>query len=779
MAFPSAVADTDDAAPVTDTNAPAERPDDEILTEIRDRLTYAKKAWEDVRVEGAKDLLCVAGQPWEALDPAGLAQRKDAGRPAIACDELGQYINQIGNDVRQNKRAIKATPTGNGANDKTAEFKQNLMRQIEYESNAQREVYSPVFEDALQRSYGYGRVKAEIINPLSRNMRLRLEAFPNPDVVTPDPDGAMLSPDLSKIKFCFITQTYLRKAFKREFHNAQVVDFGDDHARVAPDWIRGDGIQVAEYWTVENVRRRVVFLKIDPSRGFFEHKLPRKPGAAEVVYSHWVDVPYVCQYLTNGIELLVKEGQQKRTPWPGASIPVFGCYGKILYVPTGTGTERRIMSMPRLARDPYMLYCYTRTCQQEVIGSVPRATFVGYEGQFRGHENEWNEAAHVPKPFLVARPTTEATGAAILPLPVRQNWDPPLQNLEMQAEAFRRAIQAAMGTSPLPTEAQRQNQKSGKALDRIESSGQKGSYHFVDHLDGMITRVGAILDELIPHYYDTARDVTVRKPDDQSETVRINDPEARDPLMLKPEQSHDITLSVGPAEQSQRTAASDFADTIVGNTELMQFVGPEKGAKLIAQAIRLKSVGPVGDQMAETIDPKPPEEGAPPTPDQVAQLQAQGQQLQQALGEAQQAMATDQAKQQGQIEAARIKADADAAKATADADLQWKIAQLNAETELEKVRMQEATKLQEMEYTLRGLEIQAEIDARQAALGVRQQAEAQAHEADMAGLTLGAKADEAERSRAAAAESGEAERAHAAEMAEAQAARDAAMGAES
>jgi hypothetical protein len=94
----------------------------------------------------------------------------------------------------------------------------------------------------------------------------------------------------------------------------------------------------------------------------------------------------------------------------------------------------------------------------------------------------------------------------------------------MCAEGARRAIQAAIGASPLPTQAQRHNEKSGVALKQMEDSAQKGSFHFIDHFDAALTRTGQILDELIPHYYDAARDVTVRKPDDQPAVMRINDP---------------------------------------------------------------------------------------------------------------------------------------------------------------------------------------------------------------------------------------------------------------
>ncbi len=686
MTSPVAVDDDPDTDTATltdpDADAPPERPDDEVLEEIRERRTEATEAWKDIRTEGNKDVMCVAGDVWKAMDPEGFQQRQDAMRPAMAPDEIGQYLNQVGNDVRQNKRSIKATPIGNGASKKSAEFIQARIRQIEYRSNAQREVYSPTFEDALQRSYGFGRILAKRVSDISRNYELLLEGFPNPDVVLVDPYGAMLAPDCSKIQYAFVLDaSRTRKQFKREFKDAQVVEFTDEHMRIAPDWIKGNTITLAEYWTIEQVRRRVVFLKIAPERGFFAKGLPRAPLASEIDAEHWVDVPYVCQYLTNGVELLAKKGQKKRTPWPAKSIPIFSCFGKALYVQSGSDTQRRLLSMVRHARQPMMYYSYIRTCESEVVGGVPRATWVGYEGQFRGHETDWQKANHEPVPYLVAKPFTEATGNTLLPLPVRQNWDPPLQNLDMLAESARRMIQAAMGTSPLPTEAQRINQKSGKALDRIEASGQKGSYHFVDHLDGMITRVGVLLAELIPYYDDAIGEVTVRKPNDQAMQQRINDPNDPESVMVSPDHLHDITISVGPYEADEREASSDFADTIISNALLMQMVGPQKGAKLTAQAIRLKAVGPIGDEMADIIDPKQPDEGAPPTPQQVQDLQTQLQQTQAQLQEAMKPTAVEEVRQKGAADIKRMELDFQDKKLAIESEVKIAVAELGAKVD--------------------------------------------------------------------------------------------------
>lgn len=749
----AAIANADEDSDWGSPAYPAERRDDEVLEEIRERKTYGKRAWEIARKQGQTDVMCVAGDVWEALDPAGLKQRQDASRPAIAPDELGQYLNQVSNDVRQNKREIKATPVGLGATDKTATFRQNLIRQIQYESNAQRDVYSPIFEDALQRSYGFGRVVVKRSDDLSKNQKLGLEAFVNPDAVTVDPDGAMLSPDCAKIQWAFVDESFSKKEFRREFPHARVIDFTDEHRRLAPDWVQGERVTVAEYWTIEKMRRRVVFLKVDPSRGFWEYQLPRKPLPAEIDSVEWRDEPHVCQYLTNGFELLTKRGQQKRTRWPGTSIPIFSCFGKVLYVQTGSGTERRLMSMVRHMRAPFMAYCYTRTCQVEVIGSVPRATWVGYEGQFRGHEDDWAKANHEPVPYLVVKPFTEATGGQILPLPVRQNWDPPLQNLEMQAEAFRRAIQAAAGTSPLPTEAQRQNQKSGKALDRIESSGQKGSYHFVDHLDGMITRAGVLLDEQIAHRYDTKRTVTTRKPNDETEDVTINDPSDPESVQTGAGQ-HDITISVGPAYTDERAAASDFADTIVGNADLMQLVGPQKAQELIAEAIRLKAVGPIGDHMAEIIDPKPPEEGQPLTPEQLQRAQAELQGLQQENQQLKQAMETDEAKQRGAVEKAHLEVESREKIALAEIASRETIAL----AQLEAKKADNETKLAVAELGAKVERLALFLEER-ARLGV------QDHETGLAERRMAHESDEAREAREAAERTAAEGRAHEAEMA--------------
>src|SRR5882757_6228084 len=104
--------------------------DDDRLKEIRESWTEDSTAFQDIRNEGDDDIACLTGGIWDVEDADGARQRHDTQRPMIQTDELNQYCNQGINDLRANKRGIKVTPMGNGANDQTARWRQGKIRDI-------------------------------------------------------------------------------------------------------------------------------------------------------------------------------------------------------------------------------------------------------------------------------------------------------------------------------------------------------------------------------------------------------------------------------------------------------------------------------------------------------------------------------------------------------------------------------------------------------------------------------------------------------------------------
>lgn len=627
--------------------------DDSEIREMREEYRDARTQKKDIRDEGDMDMAYLVN-PWDASDQEeDRKQRKALNRPMIDADELNQYVNQLINDVRQNKRGAKVAPAGAGATDKTANLLQGLIRQIEYRSNAALDAYPVMFENCAQRSYGYLGIKPVYENPRSRHQELRIFGIPNPNMVTEDPYS--VKADGSDWKFLYFAETWGRREFTRKFGaKAKFLSFDSEMMSRAPEWFSGDRILLAERWRVMTERRVLQFIDgpqgyHGPSLDAFEDEIDRSklPPGSHVVGSREVDYPTVQMQIVNGVEVV------EETDFKAGSLPFVPCYGKILFLDDGSGPKKQVMSLIRLARSPQMLYNYYRTQQAEMAGMMPKVPVIGYKGQFAGFENDWQKAPHEPLAYIEAN--FEVPGwppsAGPMPLPQRLAYEAGghLQALELCAEGARRAIQAAIGSSPLPTQAQRHNEKSGKALQQIEDTAQKGSFHFVDHFDAAVTRTGQILVEWIPFYYDAAREVTVRQADDQPTQVSINDPTNQDAVSAV-DGMHDVTVSVGPRQISAREAASDFADTVL-TSGLVQMLPPPVQPQIIALAFRLKDVGPIGDEMADLIAPKP---DAEPNPQELQQLQGNVQQLQQQLQQAMEYIKTEQAKQQATIEKAHI-----------------------------------------------------------------------------------------------------------------------------
>lgn len=637
---------------------------DAQLKELREQFAYDTTEWHDIRTEGDIDMRYAAGDPW---DPKDRADRKAAGRPCISLDELSQYTNQVVNEVRANKRAAKFSPVGNGANDDSASFYADKMREIEYRSRAQI-AYTTAFENGVQRSFGFLRVNTRFEHARSVNQDLWIDPIHNPNLVTPDPHALM--PDLSDMKHCWVRESWAVDDFNRKWPQATIKNFSTDLVRLAPDWLKHGRVFVGEHWKIKTRKRKLLIVQpaaTQPPTSTLGLRTPSQPDPIGIfedeitgglpgtlLTTRETDDPTVCQYLTNGLEIL------EENAWAGKYIPIVGCLGKVIYIDEGTGAKRVLLSMIRLAREPQMLYAYLASCEAELIGMTPKFPYFVYRGQLKPDQLELlQKSLHEPVAVIQIETITNGAGGQVLPHPQRQPYEPPLQPIEIAKEAARRAIQAAMGQTPLPTAAQRRSEKSGVALKHIDELGQRGSFHFVDHYLDMIQHTAVIVEDLMDKIYDTARDVGIRKANDTAEVVRINDPSR--PKAVSTKGDHLVTVSTGPSYESEREAASDFADTLASSSpEIFALLGP-----LI---VKLKNLGPIGDEMIElleTMQPPPVQalraskakEGDPrQAAQQLMQAKAELMKLSKLADEMKQALQTDAVKQHAQVTKTKIDA---------------------------------------------------------------------------------------------------------------------------
>ena len=614
--------------------------------EIREAYTDYDNEWKDIRDEAKIDIKYVAGDPWTKEDRAA---RADAGRPCISLDELNQYLNQYNNSLRQNKRAIQVIPKGSGANDDDASRRENIIRGVENESNAQ-EAYITMAENAASRSYGYTLLRTEERDDYKDgdepdetwfDQKIVIKRVANPDTILLNP--GFEKADASDVEDGFVIKRIKRSEFKRKYPSAKKQSFTNEDMRTAKDWIGDKDLQIAEYWKMHKTPKKLLLIR--GPEGLLtmweaDFKKLKKSEGIEVARERMVDIKEVVQYLTNGIEIL------DEIEWAGSRIPIISCFGKELWVDEGSGAKRRLLSMVRLARDPQMLFAYMCTQECEEAGKTPKTPYIGYAGQFEKNRQQWELINKQPFAFLEVDIVLDGANGQVLPKPEPIPWTPNFQAYEIAKDSVRRSIQAAMGISPLPTAAQRDSEKSGVALERIATQEAVGSFHFSDNFDRALQNLGWQVNELIEPIYDTHRELPIEKEDGTFSTLHVigNASHPMDeggvydvqglPEEAQKEHLHtgkgdfDVTISTGPSYQSQREQASEFVDHLIANWQQLGIPAP-LAQKILALGIKLKDIGPIGDAIQELLSPPDNMEGFPPAAQAaIAQLQAQLQQLQ-------------------------------------------------------------------------------------------------------------------------------------------------------
>ena len=429
--------------------------------EIRDAYQDYRDAWREIRDAATEDMRAISCEgPWTDEDRDA---RKGSGRPCIHLDQLNQFLAQVNGNVRKSKRAIKAIPKGNGANDQDAQKRSAAIMGIEERSQAQP-IYLGAFQSMLERSYGFSVIRTEYRDDSSFDMEILIKPIMNPDTVLLSP--YYKQPDASDIQDGFILDLMQKTQYKQKYPKARITDFGDQDLNdsTITDWIKDKYLQVGEYWKIQTTYETLLLIQTEKGPVVFsekEWKAAKEYGiSGEVKRDRKVEKPKVFQYMTNGLEILDK------VPWDGSRIPIISCLGPERWTTEGGKPKRELLSMVRFARDPQMLLDYLASGECEEAGQIPKSPFVGAVGQFETDKEAWSEVTQVPHAFLQYDIVLDSGEQA--PPPSRPVWTPNFQVWEIAKDAASRAVQAAMGITPLPDAAQRRNQKSGVALEKID-----------------------------------------------------------------------------------------------------------------------------------------------------------------------------------------------------------------------------------------------------------------------------------------------------------------------
>lgn len=604
--------------------------------EIREAFADYRAEWQDVYDEGDADMQAISTLgPWSDQDRT---ERENAGRPCVHLDQINQFINQTIGNARKNKRAVKAAPKSAGASKEDANKRSTLIMGIEERSQAQP-IYLYAFECMIQRSYGFALLRTEYQDETSFDQTIVIKPVQNPSTVLITPYYQQA--DASDIEEGFIVNRIPKEKFKEKYPKAEIKDFtgeimGD---KGVSDWVSDKMVQEGEYWKIENDYKTLLLIETEAGRSILtEEEWLRQGKPGRVARDRRVATPRVMQYMTNGLEILEKH------KWDGSRVPIISCFGPERWTNDGGKAKRELLSMVRFARDPQMLFDYLASGECEVAGKIPKVPFVGAKGQFESDKETWEELDKVPHNFVQYDIVNDGgpNGGAGAPPPVYQQFTPDFQEWEIAKDAAARHIQSAMGISALPSAAQRRNEKSGVALERIDDMESLGSFHFVDRYENhFLHNVGYQVNELITPILDTERHMQVTAADGSRSLMHvvgktshpIDDKGAYDVQGLAEDHLHtgkgefDVTISSGPSHDSERDAQSAFVDSLLENMPNLPQPGTPS-AKVLALAIRMRpDLGPIGEQIADVFDPPDPSNLPPAAQAAISQLQAKMQEL--------------------------------------------------------------------------------------------------------------------------------------------------------
>ena len=500
----------------------------DILQEAKDRFSLVVSAESEQRKRELEDLEFDAGNQWpDEVKAARGGQVVDGvpipARPMLTINKLDQPIQLIINQQKNAKLGIEVRPDSEDASDDTAEVLQGLIRHIEVQSRADL-ARSWAFERAVKCGRGFYRILKKFADESGQefDQELVIERILNQGAVYLDPYAQQ--PDWSDGEWAIISTMIPADRYKKEFPNSSLAaSLDDDFASLGDsgdNWYgeTEDGqqaVRVVEYFVVNRIpKERVAYLN---DRGqlvtAWADELPEDFDPASVQQRRMTEQRSVMWYKLNGQEIL------EEAEWDGQYIPIIPVIGREQNI----DGKRKWLGIVHPSKDGQRLFNYAVSTAVETAALEPKAPFIGYEGQFEGHEQAWAQANIRNFPYLEVKPIT--LGGQVVPLPQRNtagaNLGPSLALVD-QADSYIKSTtfvyDPSLGSSA--------GSRSGRAVLALQQQADIGNSNYLDNLASVsMTYEAKVLLDLIPKIYDRpGRVARILGTDDEVKQVMLNAP---------------------------------------------------------------------------------------------------------------------------------------------------------------------------------------------------------------------------------------------------------------
>lgn len=551
---------------------------------MRERFADCESAESSIRNQAIDDFrfIWIAGSQWDSN-----FGRLRGTRPKYEFNKLRQAVKQVVNDMRMNTPSIKIRASEDG-DVKIAEIRQGLIRNIEAQSRAD-EAYDWGGLYAVSAGFGVWRVTTEYAGDDTFDQEIRIKRIHNPFSVRFDPAAKEL--DRSDAQYAFVEDSLPRAEFKRKWPSADLVSFDSAKTDDCRHWYGDKEIRIAEYWQKVPVEKEILLLsdgRVVEADDFDEEAAANPPldelgqptgEPVMVEQRRSVSAHKITMEIVSGKETL--EGP---FDWAGKYIPLIPVWGDIVHV----DGKDEWYGMARMSRDAQVLYNFERSNFAEVIAKQPHAPFMYTAKQIEGYEREWREMAVDNAPGLPYNFDPQVPGGA----PKREA--PPQMSPGYMA-ALQLSSDDLKSTTGIydPSLGARSNETSGKAIIARQREGDVANYDYQDNITRAILFTGIVVNDLIPHIYDTERQIRILGEDGSEEFLSVNKP-----VWNEAEQKwktvndlrqgkYDVSITTGPSYTTQRM------ETLDAMMQLAQGNGPDA---MLARYGALKAMDAPGMQ---------------------------------------------------------------------------------------------------------------------------------------------------------------------------------------
>lgn len=563
---------------------------EDVKSEWQDSLDFYEDNYQDATEDW--NFLHGIGQ-WNDKDKA---QREKEGRPALTLNQLLPYAQQIVNDIRQARLAIRVSPVDDKADIETAEILQGIIRNIENQSDAST-AYSTAALNAVGAGIGWLRVSVDYADEDSFDQEIFIERVLDFTSVYIDPSSKAL--DGRDAEFGFIRMDYRKERFEELYPDAEPISFDD--ATTNEDYIC-----VVEYfrkyyksdtiYQVQLIDGSIKVITKDQKEAIDED--------GTVVYAvideRKVQRPYVKHCILNGEEDPIQE-----TDFPSSFIPLVPVVGEEVYM----DDKRQFHSLVRQAKDAQRMYNYWKTCSTEMVAMQPKAPWIGAKGSFKSYSDIWANANRVNYPFLEYDVVHDKNDQRVEP-PQRQQPVQGSMGMMQEAMTAKEDIRLSIGM-PQANMGERGNEVSGIAIRSRQIEGDNATFHFIDNLGVAIAQLGRILVDMIPRIYSERTIARIIGDDDEARNVPINQPYMKQDGVEVPAQGqadgiydlsvgkYDVVCDVGASYSSKRQETADkLIELIRAQPELVSVTGD-----LLFKALDLPMADQIAERIQSTMDP--------------------------------------------------------------------------------------------------------------------------------------------------------------------------------